>query len=128
MAPGPRARRRVEVVVKAVLDGVVVAWPGCEMESGIGSECATTAESPEEGQGVGLARYSQGRRGEDYVTSANSIDVSLGSVLLFEAGLFVAPRCSNDNDGLGGGSRHDKTKGERLELTERLAELPTLLL
>ena len=97
------------------------------MESGIGSECATTAESPEEGQGVGLARYSQGRRGEDYVTSANSIDVSLGSVVLLDAGLFVAPKCSNNN-GLGGGSRHDETKGERLELTERLAELPTLLL
>lgn len=54
MAPGPRARRRVKVAVKAVLDSVVVAWPGRRMEFGIWNESATTAESPEGGQGVGL--------------------------------------------------------------------------
>jgi hypothetical protein len=72
-------------------------------------------------------RCSQGRRGEDYVTSANSIELSLGSQsFVLNAGLFVATKCSN-NYGLGGGSRHDKTEGERLELTERLAGLTRLL-
>lgn len=51
--------------------------------------------------------------------------MSLGSDVLWDVGSFVARECSNN--GLGGGSRHDETKGERLEVTEGLVELPTLL-